>query len=46
MFRPLKLRECTVTVKHEEIFSKLFIANGEYEDLAGRPFVGCKMHMD
>ncbi len=43
MFRPLKLRECTVTVNHDEIFSKLFIANGEYEDLSERPFVGYKM---
>lgn len=43
MFRPLKLRECTITVKHDEIFSKLFIGNREYEDLSERPFVGCKM---
>lgn len=42
MFRPIKLRECTITVNHEEIFAQLFIGNGE-EDLSKRPFVGYEM---
>lgn len=37
-FRPVKLRACTVSVEHEELFEKLFVGIKEV-DLEKRPFV-------
>lgn len=41
-FRPVKLRACTVSVGHKELFEKLFVGNKE-TDLEKRPFVSYKM---
>lgn len=41
-FRPLKLRECTISLNHKDIFQKLFIGNGN-TNLEKRPFIGCKL---
>lgn len=41
-FRPLKLRECTISLNHKEIFQKLFIGNGN-ANLEKRPFIGYKL---
>ena len=41
-FRPVKLRACTVSVGHEELFKNLFVGVNEV-DLVKRPFVSHKM---
>lgn len=41
-FRPLKLRECTISLNHKDIFHKLFIGNGN-TNLEKRPFIGYKL---